>query len=193
HNEEDFSFSQQTLEKIIEIGKITENNQVALAILKILNFNEKILSDIGQKFEEFEETLDNILPQISQEETKLILLLSDKLKTINNSSLLKFLHQTLIDNPHSTKRKEALEILQSSKVELDNLKYIKETIKLEEKCLKNDSSIVGDCLKHVKTKNKLTLNCFEELKKYFHVNQTIQTIVEIIEQEIQNLPKCFIE
>ncbi|CAF4121327.1 unnamed protein product [Rotaria magnacalcarata] len=193
HNEEDFSFSQQTLEKIIEIGKITENNQVALAILKILNFNEKILSDIGQKFEEFEETLDNILPQISQEETKLILLLSDKLKTINNSSLLKFLHQTLIDNPHSTKRKEALEILQSSKVELDNLKYIKETIKLEEKCLKNDSSIVGDCLKHVKTKNKLTLNCFEELKKYFHVNQTIQTIIEIIEQEIQNLPKCFIE
>ncbi|CAF3062018.1 unnamed protein product [Rotaria sp. Silwood2] len=193
HNKEDFSFSPETLQKILDTGKITVDNQVALAIIKILNFNEKIFSDAEHKIEELGQTLDNILPQISQEKTGIVLILSRKLKIRNNSSLLKFLHKTLIENPHPEERKEAFEILQSLEIESESMKDVSETIKLEEKCFKNDSSVVRDCLKHVKMKQQLTLNCFEELKKYFHVNETIEIIIEIIEQEIQNLPKFLIE
>lgn len=193
HNKEAFSFSPETLQKIFDTGKKTEDHQVALAIIKVFNFNEKILSDAEQKMGELEQTLDNILPQIVQEKTGIVLMLSRKLKIRNNSSLLKFLHKTLIENPHSEERKEAFEILQSLEIELESMKYVSETIKLEEKCFKNDFSVVRDCLKHVKLKHQLTLTCFEELKKYFYVNETIEIIIEIIEQGVQNLPNFFIE
>ncbi|CAF1332837.1 unnamed protein product [Adineta steineri] len=188
-NKEGFSFSQETFQKIFEIGKITENNQVALAVIKIFNYNEAFLSNV----EEVEQTLDNILPKINQEDTGIVLMLSKKLNIRNNSSLLKFLYKILIENSHSEERKEAFEILQSSKIESVNLEYISNTIKLEQKCFKNDASIVRDCLEHVRMRYQLTLNCFEELKKYFHVNETIEIIIEILEQEIQDLPKGFIE
>ena len=188
-NKEDFSFSQETLQQVFEIGKKIENNQVALAIIKIFNSYGTFLSDV----EEVEQTLDNIIPQISEENTGIVLMLSKKLNIRNNFSLLKFLHKTLIENPRQEERKEAFEILQSLKVESEMTKHICETIKLEEKCLENDPSIVRDCLEHVRMKYQLTLNCFEELKKYFHINETIEIIVEILEQEIQNLPKGFIE
>ncbi|CAF1398910.1 unnamed protein product [Adineta steineri] len=188
-NKEGFSFSQETFQKIFEIGKITENNQVALAVIKIFNYNEAFLSNV----EEVEQTLDNILPKINQEDTGIVLMLSKKLNIRNNSSLLKFLHKILIDYPHPEERKEAFEILQSVKIRSESMKYINEAIKLEDKCFKNDSSIVRDCLKYVRMRYQLTLNCFEELKKHFYENETIEIIIEILEREIQNLPKAFIE
>ncbi|CAF1634292.1 unnamed protein product, partial [Didymodactylos carnosus] len=143
--------------------------------------------------EETERVLHNVLSRISKEKAKIILLLCRKLKVINYPSLLKFLHKTLIENENQIERNETFKILQSLKFDSNNVKYIDETIKLEKKCLTNDQSVIKDCLEHVKMKNKLTLNCFKELIIYFSMNETSEIIREIVEQDIQKLPKCFTE
>ncbi|CAF1488969.1 unnamed protein product, partial [Didymodactylos carnosus] len=186
-----YTFSKETIDKIIAIGKITENKNVAIAIVQFLN----ILSDTKQIEEEIEKVLANILPQIPQDDTvNIVLTLSKKLvKIVNYSSLLKFMYEILIENKNKILRQNAFKLLQTCEFYSNNLKYINQTIKLEKKCLNKDKNIFEDCLEQVKIQNKLTLNCFEELIKDFSVNEISKIIEQIIEQDIQKIPKFFIE
>jgi preprotein translocase subunit SecA len=174
--------SPETIDKIIEIGKTTENKQVALAIIKIFNF-----IDVS-KFSQIETTLDKVLPQISQNKAEIVVTLTDHMKTgvTKYPSLLKFLHHILFENEDKIVRNKTFNILH-------DIQYISEVVKLEEKCLENDKKLLDDCFEHVKIGNKLTLNCFERLANFFNENKTNEILTEIIEQEIQQLPKFFIE
>ncbi|CAF1555902.1 unnamed protein product [Didymodactylos carnosus] len=186
-----YNFSKETIDKIIAIGKITENKNVAIAIVKFLN----ILSDTKQIEEKIEKVLANILPQIPQDDTvNIVLTLGKKLiKIVNYSSLLKFMYEILIENKNKILRQNALKLLQTCEFYPNNLKYINQTIKLEEKCLNKDKNIFEDCLEQVKNQNKLTFNCFEELIEHFSANEISKIIEQIVEQDIQKIPEVFIE
>ncbi|CAF1056348.1 unnamed protein product [Didymodactylos carnosus] len=107
-DEKEFSFSQEIIDRILEIGKITENNQVALAIVKIFNFNKILLSNCEEKIEEIVRLLQTVLSRISYEKTEIVLKLSKKFKIVNNSNLLEFMHKTLIENEIREKDKKHL-------------------------------------------------------------------------------------
>ncbi|UJR34812.1 hypothetical protein I4U23_027593 [Adineta vaga] len=173
------------LKKLIEAGQITENIEVSLAIIKIFKFIDM------SKFSDIERTLDEILPTIPFDQRKLIEDLSRKLILREYPSVLKYFYRILIENEDKQVRDDTLKILQQC-IDID-IAYISDAIRLENKCLSDDSSIVDDCLEYVKKKNRLTLNCFEKLTKYFHMNEKLELIIEIIELEIQILPKFFIE
>ncbi|KAG0421891.1 hypothetical protein DMUE_6257, partial [Dictyocoela muelleri] len=116
--------------------------------------------------------------------------LSRKLILREHPSLLKYFYRILIENEDKQARDDTLKVLQLCTVDLA---YISDAIELEKKCLADDPSIVDDCLKYVKKKYRLTLNCFEKLTKYFLVSKKLELIIEIIELEIHFLPNFFIE
>ena len=183
--------SQETLHRIVEIGKIIENKDVALAIIKIFNFIDLPQYEIAE--EEIEIILSNILLQITQDQGKFVLFLSKKLKLENHLSLLRFIYEILIDNEDKAIRNEAFNILKSYKCYSNDLVYIIDSIKLEEKCLQNDEHFLNDCLQQVRIANRLSLNCFEKVTEYFLANETSLIIDEIVEHSIQQLPKFFVQ
>ncbi|CAF4700522.1 unnamed protein product, partial [Rotaria sp. Silwood2] len=184
-------FSQDTLDHILLVGKTIENRNVALAVIKILNFID--LSKYTQTDEDLDKVLCNIVSKIPQSEGKFILNLSKNLELGKHSSLLKFLHEILIENDDKQVRYEALNILKSCEFYPEDLEYITNAIEIEEKCTQTDNSILHDLLQRVKVRNKLTLNCFEQLTKYFEFETTYVIINEIVEHGVQQLPKSFIE
>ncbi|CAM2724789.1 unnamed protein product [Rotaria socialis] len=184
-------FSQDTLDHILLVGKTIDNRNVALAVIKILNFID--LSKYIETEEDLDKVLSNIVSQIPHSEGKLILNLSKILELGKHSSLLKFLHEMLIENDDKQVRDEVLNILKSCEFYPEDLEYITNAIKIEEKCTQTDNSIFHDLLQHVKVRNKLTLNCFEQLTKYFDFETTHVIVNEIVEHGVQQLPKFFIE
>ena len=183
--------SQETLHRIVEIGKIIENKDVALAIIKIFNFIDLPQYEIAE--EEIEMILSNILSQVTQDQGKFVLFLSKKLKLENHLSLLRFIYEILIDNEDKAIRNEAFNILKAYKCYSNDLVYIIDSIKLEEKCLQNDEHFLNDCLQQVRIANRLSLNCFEKVTEYFLANETSLIIDEIVEHSIQQLPKFFVQ
>lgn len=189
----EFKFSQGMINKIIEVGKRTdENEELALALIKIF---EKIFLDKNRRRKEIENVFNKLLSKISHSEknvTIIVNLRNEFLINLNqNSNLLKYLHEILIENSNSTNRRKALEILKLSKFYPNNLEYINQTVQLEEKAFQNDPTLLQDCLIQVKNRNKLTLNVFQKLTEYFPDH--IEIIQEIVEQDIQKLPDFFIQ
>ncbi|CAF3491338.1 unnamed protein product [Rotaria socialis] len=199
---DEYAFSQETINKLIEVGKRTEENEeLASALIKILNFNksEKIPLDKNRNRKEIEQVLSKLLSQISQSDKSVEIIVNlrkEFLITLNqNSNLLKFLHQLLIENQNLKYRTQALEILKLSKFYPNNLEYIERTVSLEGKCSQNDPTIVDDCLTQVKSGNKLTLNLFQKLIQDFstHIEMIGEIIKEIVEHDVQKLPELLIQ
>ncbi|CAF3705226.1 unnamed protein product [Rotaria socialis] len=186
----EFFLSNETIIIILELGLTTENNEIASAIIKILNFNKTFLFNYDQKMTE---VFDNIVPQIPLEEIDIVLEVSKTLKIINNPTILKFLYKILIESENSERREKAFENLVSLNIDSENLKYINETIQLERKCREKSQNIVKECLEHVRIRNQLTMNCFEKLKDYFDSKEISEIIEIILEKDLQKLPKFFIE
>ncbi|CAM4888627.1 unnamed protein product [Rotaria socialis] len=188
---EQVMLARETVDQTLLAGKSTESREVALAVIKILNFID--LSKYNQIEEAIDTVLCNVISQIPLNEGKLILILCQKLPLDKRSSLFRFMYEILIDNDDKELREQAFKILQSCNLHSEDLEHIVSAVQLEEKCMQNNESIIDDLLQRVKVRNKLTLNCFEQLTKYFHNDATNVVINEIVEHGIQQLPKFFVE
>ncbi|CAF3462152.1 unnamed protein product [Rotaria socialis] len=183
--------SQETLDRIVELGKITKNKDVALAIIKIFHLIDLSQYKITEK--EIDIILDNILLQITQDQGKFVLFLGKKLKLENQPSLLRYMYEILIDNEDKSTRNEAFNVLKSYKYYSHDLVYIIDAIKLEEKYFQNGKTFLSDCLRHVQMTNKLSLNFFERLTEHFLANETSLIINEVVEHGTQQVPRFFVE
>lgn len=183
--------SKGTLDKVVEVGRATENKDVALAIVKIWNWID--LFKCKQAEEDIERLLDNILPRISQDRAKFILPISEKIAVDDHPSMLVFMYEILLHNEDKQTRNDALKVLLSCEFFPSDLKYIAQAMKLEEACSKNHESFLEHCLQQVKIGREITLNCFEKLESHFRENITSAIINEIVEHGIQKLPKSFVQ
>ena len=111
---DEFKFSQGTINKIIEVGKRTEENKkLALSIIRILG---KIPLNENRTRNEIEKIFNKLLSKISQSKKNvktIVNLREEFLKNLNQySNLLQYLHEILVQNRTSKNRRKALKIFE---------------------------------------------------------------------------------
>lgn len=192
--------SHETINLILDVSLKTENTKVILAVISILTAStaNKLLPEVQLKLDEW---YKNALQQIPNDEdtvNRIIDFAQMLLPDFVVGSVINYINQLLIDNESDTIRQRAFDLLLSNNSLLYSNVAIQATIELENCCKKyNDSQDIDKLLielkEHVEAKKPLTFNCFDILSNYFNNSGTKEIIITIIKNDIQKLPRCFID
>jgi preprotein translocase subunit SecA len=192
--------SHETINLILDVSLKTKNTKVILAVISILTASteNKLLPEVRLKLNEW---FKNALQQISNDEdtvNRIIDFARVLLPDFLVESVINYINQLLIDNESDLIRQRAFDLLLSNNSLLYSNMAIQATIGLENCCKKyNDSQDIDKLLielkDHVEAKRPLTFNCFDILSNYFNNSGTKEIIITIIKNDIQKLPRCFID
>lgn len=177
--------SESAIDRILEIGINTTDKEVAVSIIKLLNFCK---SHLSQKHIKMESCLKNILPQVSQNDASLVLSLD---QIIQSKYIAEFMCEILIVNNNKSLRKDALSVLNSYNDDILT-NETKEVIELEKKCLNDTTDLFLLACSERTVKNPLTFSCFERLCECF-TEKEIASIIKTIVKAEQKIPYIFIE
>lgn len=179
-----YSIDKQIISLIMKIVLQSTNQELMLSFIKIINKLINLPNEL-----ELEIVFDHILGNISIVNAHFVVDLCQILNKLENyKSILKYLHYILIEHQNQDLRNKALIILK--KVNMPDLSYINELIRIEEKCMDN-KNILNDFLQYVNKGNRLSLNCWNILIESMFSNETSLIIKVVVDNDIQKIPESF--
>ncbi len=179
-----YSIDKHIISLIMKIVLQSTNQELMLSFIKIINKLINLPNEL-----ELEIVFDHILGNISIVNAHFVVDLCQILNKLENyKSILKYLHYILIEHQNQDLRNKALIILK--KVNMPDLSYINELIRIEEKCMDN-KNILNDFLQYVNKGNRLSLNCWNILIESMFSNETSLIIKVVVDNDIQKIPESF--
>ncbi len=179
-----YSIDKHIISLIMKIVLQSTNQELMLSFIKIINKLINLPNEL-----ELEIVFDHILGNISIVNAHFVVDLCQILNKLENyKSILKYLHYILIEHQNQDLRNKALIILR--KVNMPDLSYINELIRIEEKCMDN-KNILNDFLQYVNKGNRLSLNCWNILIESMFSNETSLIIKVVVDNDIQKIPESF--
>jgi hypothetical protein len=179
-----YSIDKQIISLIMKIVLQSTNQELMLSFIKIINKLINLPNEL-----ELEIVFDHILGNISIVNAHFVVDLCQILNKLENyKSILKYLHYILIEHQNQDLRNKALIILK--KVNMPDLSYINELIRIEEKCMDNKNNL-NDFLQYVNKGNRLSVNCWNILIESMFSNETSLIIKVVVDNDIQKIPESF--